>query len=102
MSARPGALRGFSEQVRSAWMSSPLPRFLAWWKDELLGLLPGTLRVRWLRGATPCLLAFEGATLVLRVPEPDQRTSVTPFLTPRVDEDCDAEQAPSPGHEDDG
>lgn len=68
MSARPGALRGLGDQVRSAWMGSPLPRFLAWWKDELLGLLPGTLRARWLRGATPCLLTFEDTVLVLRAP----------------------------------
>ena len=68
MSARPGALRGLGEQVRSAWMSSPLPRFLAWWKDELLGLLPGTLRVRWLHGALPCLLEVEPGALLLRRP----------------------------------
>lgn len=68
MSARPGALRGIRDQVRSAWMGSPLPRFLAWWKDELLGLLPGTLRALWQRGMTPCLLEVEQSTLTLRRP----------------------------------
>ncbi len=68
MSARPGALRGLGEQVRSAWIGSPLPRFLAWWKDELVELLPPALRTRWRRGAAPCLLGFEAATLVLRAP----------------------------------
>lgn len=68
MSARPGALRGFREQVRSAWMGSPLPRFLVWWKDELLELLPGTLRARCLHGAIRCLLEVDSGALILRRP----------------------------------
>jgi general secretion pathway protein L len=50
------SLRPQLDRVRRAWRASPLPRFLAWWIDELAAALPASWRARFGGGASWFLL----------------------------------------------
>jgi general secretion pathway protein L len=54
------------ERLRHGWHASPLPAFLRWWGDELLGLLPPRSRGWFKSGAHWHLLQHDGVQWTLR------------------------------------
>jgi len=61
MSGAMQAWRTWVENVRRAWLASPLPDFLRWWGGELLALLPVPWRGWFRRGADWYVLQPVGA-----------------------------------------
>ena len=66
MSSATQSLRPWMERLRHGWHASPLPAFLRWWGDELLGLLPPRSRGWFKSGAHWHLLQHDGVQWTLR------------------------------------
>jgi general secretion pathway protein L len=49
--------------------------FLYWWRNQLLELMPATLRRSWQGAKTTLILGIDGSTVTLRSPSLDTRTS---------------------------
>jgi general secretion pathway protein L len=66
MSTTPQPLQLQLDRARRAWRGSPMPRFFAWWRGELLALLPARWRDRFGGGLAWYLLQLEGDEWTVR------------------------------------